>query len=106
MNEHKCEKCEHEKECLNMVCFYELLEKEEEKNRADEREKVLEECKRRLLEDLIPLKDTYFALAKGTSMPERYVQLKRMDTVELIIEMVNLKLEQLKEQTGEGRKVD
>lgn len=37
MKEHICEKCEHEKECLNMVCFYELLEKEEGKIRADER---------------------------------------------------------------------
>lgn len=43
MNEQKCEKCEHEKECLNMVCFYKLLEKEEGKIRADERAKVLDE---------------------------------------------------------------
>jgi len=69
-----------------------------EKQVADIRADVIEEYKQRLLEDLNPLKDKYFDIAKGTSMPERYTHLKRMDTVELIIEMVELKAEQLKEK--------
>lgn len=62
MNEHRCEKCEHEKECLNMVCFYELLEKEEGKIRADERAKVLDEC-------YAEIKDLIDVVCKGDTRP-------------------------------------
>lgn len=59
---------------------------------------AIDEYKEQLLEYLIPLKDKYFDLAKGTKMSERYMHLKRMDTVDMIIEMVKVKAEQLKEQ--------
>lgn len=57
---------------------------------------AIDEYKKQLLEYLIPLKDKYFDLVKGTEMPERYTHLKRMDTVNIIIEMVKIKAEQLK----------
>lgn len=41
MKEHICEKCKHEKECRNMVCFYELFDKEEKHIRAEEKAKVV-----------------------------------------------------------------
>lgn len=81
------EKCVSKNDCPIIRHFY-------EQGRLD----TIDEYKQRLLEDLIPLKDKYFDIAKGTSMPERYTHLKRMDTVDLIIEMVELKAEQLKEQ--------
>lgn len=58
---------------------------------------AIEEYRQCLLKDLIPLKDKYFEIARGTAMPERYTHLKRMDTVDMIIETVNLKAEALKE---------
>lgn len=72
-------------------------ERKQAEHDAQVRVDAIDEYKQRLLEDLIPLKDKYFDIAKGTSMPERYTHLKRMDTVDLIIEMVELKAEQLKE---------
>lgn len=62
------------------------------------REDAINEYKEQLLENLISLKDEYFDLVRGTKMPERYTHLKRMYTVNMIIEMVKIKAEQLKEQ--------
>lgn len=52
---------------------------------------AIDEFKQHILKDLAELSCDYFMIAKGTAMPERYVHLKRMDTVELIIEMIKLK---------------
>lgn len=62
----------------------------------DGRAEAIDEYKQLLLESLTPLQDEYFNTAKGTPMPEQRVYLKRADTVDLIIEMVKLKAEQLK----------
>lgn len=64
-----------------------------QQSRAD----VIEEYKEQLLENLILLKDKYFDFAKKSTMPETYTHIKRMDTVNIIIEMVKIKAEQLKE---------
>lgn len=77
-------------EFFNLESGYEM---EKQKIRAD----AIDEYKERILKDLILLKDMYFDIAKGTKMPERYTHLKRMDTVDVIIEMVKIKAEQLKE---------
>lgn len=37
-----CDGCEYEYECVNMVCFYELLEKEMQKIRADAYDTLIE----------------------------------------------------------------
>lgn len=88
MKEHICEKCEHEKECRNMVCFYELLEKEEEKIRADEREKIIDELHKELEMQIrenpkiiyVDNKD-YLSVARGS-----------------VLQVIHETLEQLKEQ--------
>lgn len=56
----------------------------------------IEKFKNDLIEDLIKLEDKYFDLATRTTMPERYMHLKRMDTVDMITEMVKIKAESLK----------
>lgn len=59
---------------------------------------VIDDFAERLLEDLITMRDKKFDIAKGTAMPERYTYLKVMDTLDMVIEMVKINAEQLKEK--------
>ena len=85
-----CSGCEHEYECVNLVCFYELLEKEKQKIRAD----AIEEFKQALHTQFVQNK----ALAKRCSRGDR---VKELALTNIDLEEVDNIAEQLRSKQND-----